>query len=139
MNVFIHLEKDCETCLVRLARRRNEHLRDFKRRRFCVACRKKHLSEVGKAQTAGRPWNLTSKTASILRRQQISLEEQQANQLRQQGWEVFSPTVVCDRIGVKNGKVFFIDFKKRGREKLRDGQQRIHDLLPEQYLVVVHD
>jgi len=73
------------------------------------------------------------------RLQQIALERAQAEILVQDGWEIFSPTVVCDRVGVKDGRIFFIDFKKRGREKLRSGQKRIRDLAPEMYKVVVHE
>ena len=69
---------------------------------------------------------------------QINLEESVAQKLRDDGWEVFSPTVVCDRVGVKNGKVYFLEFKPIGRENLRSGQQRIHDCIPEMYKIVTH-
>ena len=48
---------------------------------------------------------------------------------------VFSPTVVCDRIGVKNNIVCFLEFKKLG-QKLRPGQALIRDLVPEMYRVI---
>jgi DNA-directed RNA polymerase subunit RPC12/RpoP len=74
---------------------------------------------------------------SFLRHKQLDLEEGMANDLRDKGWEIFSPTVVCDRIGVKEGKVFFIEFKPASNIKLRSGQKRISDLVPEMYKVVV--
>jgi len=57
-----------------------------------------------------------------------------AKQLEAEGYEVFSPTVVCDRVAVKDGQVLFVEFKKAGQE-LRPGQQRIHDLVPNMYLI----
>jgi hypothetical protein len=73
------------------------------------------------------------------RLEQLDVEQAQARIMTKEGWEIFSPTVVCDRVGVKDGKVFFIDFKKQGREKLRPGQKRIQELLPEMYKIVVHE
>lgn len=69
------------------------------------------------------------------RMKQIKDEEDWANQLRKEGYEVYSPTVVCDRIAVKNGEVFFVEFKKRG-QGLREGQKRISDLVGKMYLVI---
>lgn len=60
-----------------------------------------------------------------------------ADDLRRKGFEVFSPTVVCDRIAVKDGQVWFVEFKKRGQE-LRPGQQRIRDLMATNYMVVYY-
>lgn len=77
-----------------------------------------------------------SAKASEQRRRQLAWEEGVASELRSDGWEVFSPTVVCDRIGVKDGKVWFLEFKPVGREKLRPGQKRIQGLMPENYQVV---
>lgn len=68
------------------------------------------------------------------RSNQLAHEEAMAAALRAEGFTVFSPTVVCDRIAVKDGRVFFVEFKRRGK-KLRPGQQRIADLVPAQYLV----
>ena len=66
---------------------------------------------------------------------QIAHEEAQAERLRASGYQVFSPTVVCDRIAVKDGKVIFVEFKKPGQE-LREGQATIQALIPGNYLVV---
>lgn len=66
---------------------------------------------------------------------QIAHEEAEAEKLRSQGYEVFSPTVVCDRIAIKDGKVYFVEFKKEG-QALRAGQQRVHDAMPDHYLIV---
>lgn len=68
------------------------------------------------------------------RKDQIAHEVAMAKKMEEEGYEVYSPTVVCDRVVVKDGKVYFVDFKKPG-QKLRPGQQRIHDLIPDQYLI----
>ncbi len=62
-------------------------------------------------------------------------EKAEADRLRLQGFEVFSPTVVCDRVAVREGKVYLVEFKKRG-QPLRRGQATVQALLPENYLVV---
>jgi hypothetical protein len=77
----------------------------------------------------------TKEQQRTLRLAQIAHEESEANELRKNGYEVFSPTVVCDRIAVKDGKVFFVEFKKEG-QRLREGQQTIRDLVPDNYLIV---
>ena len=66
---------------------------------------------------------------------QLRYEEGIANELRAMGWTIFSPTVVCDRVGVKDGKVYFMEFKRPG-QTLRPGQQVIHDLVPHMYEIV---
>jgi hypothetical protein len=80
----------------------------------------------------------TSEQASRLRKGQLDEEVQMAKQMEQEGYQMFSPTVVCDRVAVKDGKVFFVEFK-RPKQKLRVGQQTIHDLVPEQYLIRYSD
>lgn len=78
-----------------------------------------------------------SKTLSLRRMRQLKHEERLANELRKDGFEVFSPTVVCDRIAIRNGKVFFVEFKKPGQE-LRPGQQRVRDLEPDMSSCMSH-
>ena len=82
--------------------------------------------------------HFSSEAQSKRRKAQIAAEEAEADKMRAEGYEVFSPTVVCDRIAVKDGKVFFVDFKKPG-QKLRPGQQRIHDLVPTMYNIRYHE
>lgn len=72
------------------------------------------------------------------RLKQIELERSLADELEQDGYDVFSPTVVCDRIAVINGKLFFVEFKKRGQD-LRPGQALVQKLVPENYMIVYHD
>ncbi|MDG6949546.1 MAG: hypothetical protein JRM77_06860 [Nitrososphaerota archaeon] len=79
-----------------------------------------------------------SETQRRRRLQQIANEENVANELRRMGWTVFSPLVVCDRIGVKDNTVYFLEFKKPG-QKLRPRQALIHDLVPERYRVTFHE
>jgi hypothetical protein len=69
---------------------------------------------------------------------QLAYEEGIANELRSTGWAVFSPTVVCDRVAVVNGKVYFVEFKRLGQE-LRPAQQLIHDLVPNMYEIIFRD
>ena len=73
------------------------------------------------------------------RRKQIYGEEEVANKLREEGWEILYTSNCCDRIGIKDGKVFFLEFKPFGNESLRTGQQRLSEVAKEQFLVVVHD
>jgi len=84
----------------------------------------------------GKPF--TSEWGSRLRKAQLAAEVAMAKKLETEGFTVFSPTVVCDRIAVKDGKVFFVEFKRSG-QKLRPGQQTIHDLVPDQYMIVYEE
>jgi hypothetical protein len=103
-----HKEYHCKVCNLVL---------DTKRR-YCDDCRHGRFSEV--------------------RYEQLRVEESVAERLRIAGWEIFSPTVVCDRVGIKNGKVFFLEFKPEGKEILRSGQQRVFDCVPDMYRVITH-
>jgi hypothetical protein len=114
--------RSCRACGIEFACKGNAH--------FCgLVCRKEAW--------VSHFW--TSDAAKKMRRNQLDGEESVAASLRLEGWEVFSPTVVCDRIGIKDGKVFFLEFKPKGRESLRPGQKRIQECVPEMYEVVVHD
>lgn len=68
----------------------------------------------------------------------MAIEEDVARQLVEKGWTIYSPTVVCDRIGVRDGKVYFLEFKK-GHQELRPCQKAITELVPKMYLVIRHD
>lgn len=83
------------------------------------------------------PENLitTSEYASKRRKAQLVHEVSKAEELRSQEYEVYSPTSVCDRIAVKDGKVYFVEFKYEGQE-LRPAQERIQKLVPEMYKIV---
>ena len=107
-------------------------------------CRKevtkpKNRFKQGHNPTSSRGWSKfhTSEIQSRRRHNQLKTEENLANELRKQGWEVFSPTVVCDRIGIKHNKVFFIEFKKEGQE-LKEGQRKIKNLMENNYKIVYH-
>jgi hypothetical protein len=80
--------------------------------------------------------NLTHDSASQSKRRllQMQHEELQAQLLRDSGYEVFSPTVVCDRIAIKDGKVYFVEFKPKGQE-LRVNQEKVRSLVPDNYLI----
>jgi hypothetical protein len=104
------------------------------RRRFCTVC----LPIVRSEKAVNSQHFLKSKFEPgffrAVRLRQIEHEQSEAKKLEDEGYEVFSPTVVCDRVAVKDGKVFFVEFKKTG-QKLRPGQQRIFDLASEMYIV----
>lgn len=75
--------------------------------------------------------NLMNSNSDVQRRRrykQMEMEEDAANRLRKNGWKIFSPTVVCDGIGIRSNQVFFIEFKKPGR-KLRENQEKIKKLV----------
>lgn len=80
----------------------------------------------------------TSKQISERRKHQLFVEETLAENLRKEGYEVFSPTVVCDRIAIKDGKVYFIEFKPLGQD-LRDGQEKICRTTKDNYKIVYYD
>ncbi len=106
------------------------------KRRFCNSCLKEIRQLKGSEIFKRLGINADRKVCSERRMKQIRHEETEANKLRDEGFEVLSPTVVCDRIAIKAGRVFFVEFKSPG-QKLRPGQQRIHDLVPEMYVVRV--
>jgi hypothetical protein len=73
------------------------------------------------------------------RRAQMKQEEDVANNLRIQGWEVFYTSNCCDRIGIKDGRPYFLEFKLEGREELRTGQKRLSEVSGDQFKIIVHD
>ena len=76
-----------------------------------------------------------SEKQSKRRRSQIHDENVMAREMIAEGWEIFSPTVVCDRIGIKDRKVYFIEFKKNLKQKLRPGQLAVQSLSPENFII----
>lgn len=123
-------EKICQMCAKEFRSRRRD-------RKFCSrSCGAKSSAAALPVEELRRR-GFADRSLGILNRQkQLAWEENVAQELRVQGWEVFSPTVVCDRIGVLGGKVYFLEFKPKGKTKLRSGQQRIADLVLERYLVI---
>lgn len=79
-----------------------------------------------------------SKDLSRYRKYQLEVEESLSNDLRLEGYEIFSPTVVCDRIAIKDGQLYFIDFKPNG-QSLRYAQQLVSDTTKDSYKVVFYD
>lgn len=75
--------------------------------------------------------NLMNSISEVQRRRrykQMQMEENASNRLREDGWKIFSPTVVCDRIGIKNNQVFLIEFKKP-EQKLTENQEEVKKLV----------
>lgn len=54
--------------------------------------------------------------------------------MRREGYEVFEPYAVCDRVAVKDGKAYFVEFKYEG-QSLRPAQQKVRDAAKEGYIV----
>lgn len=79
-------------------------------------------------------WKTGDGVASALRLAQMAHEKAQADEMVAEGYEVFTPTVVCDRIAIKDGKIYFVEFKRPGQE-LRAGQRRIQGLVPDRYII----
>jgi len=70
-----------------------------------------------------------------LRRMRI--EKNMAKNLREEGWEIFSPTAVCDRIGIKDGNLFFLEFKKQNQQ-LTSSQLKVQNQVPFMYKVLYY-
>jgi hypothetical protein len=68
------------------------------------------------------------------RQKQLAHEQNEAAKLEKNGYKVYSPTVVCDRVAIKDGKVYFVEFKQSG-QSLRAGQKAIQELVPEMYII----
>ena len=79
--------------------------------------------------------HFSSEAQSRRRKNQIAVETAMAAQMETEGFKMYPPTVVCDRVAVKDGKVYFVEFKKHSGQRLRPGQQEVHDLTPEMYLI----
>jgi hypothetical protein len=79
--------------------------------------------------------HFSSEAQSKRRKDQIATETSMAVQMEAEGFKMYPPSVVCDRVAVKDGKVFFVEFKKHSGQRLRPGQQNVRDLAPEMYLI----
>lgn len=100
-----------------------------------ISAASRRRAAAGELKNAGIKTWWTPAQASALRKRQIAHEEEQANKLRADGYEVFNPTVVCDRIAIKDGRVYFVEFKMEGQE-LRSGQRRVQQTEPDRYIVI---
>lgn len=71
------------------------------------------------------------------RRKQLAWEQSVAQKMEQEGWEIISPTACCDRIGIKDGRVFFLEFKPEEDSSLRSFQKAVRKAAPHMYRIVV--
>jgi phage terminase large subunit-like protein len=76
----------------------------------------------------------TSENQSKRAIKRLRIEKDEAIKLEKDNWKIYYPTTVCDRIGIKNGKVYFIEFKKEGQE-LKPGQQEVKNLVKSKYKI----
>jgi len=90
-------------------------------------------------RTNGRNTEEYKERARVNRRKQMKVEEDVANKLRENGWEILYTSNCCDRIGIKDGKVYFLEFKRKGHEELAIGQKRLQEAAGEQFKIIVHD
>lgn len=65
----------------------------------------------------------------------VRYEHKLSDILRSEGFEVFDPREVCDRVAIKDGQVFFIEFKKLN-QVLRPAQEKVRVLVPDIYKVI---
>ena len=70
-----------------------------------------------------------------LRKRFIAYEEKMAKELERDGFEIFQPSWVCDRIGIKNGKVYFLEFKQPDQE-LTVKQMKVSIAAGKSYIIV---
>jgi DNA-directed RNA polymerase subunit RPC12/RpoP len=116
------LGKTCQFC--------NIKINTFNHSRFCkknpnyernIKLNKELMSKVSDNTGAGA-------------KSRVLLEKAATEALKEEGYEVFFPWVVCDRIAIKNGKVYFVEFKDEG-QVLKLEQQMVNDLVPDMYLL----
>jgi hypothetical protein len=70
----------------------------------------------------------------------IAIKEWEHNvslQMERNGWKIFRPASCCDRLGMKDGQLFFLEFKPQGRTHLREYQKLVRDAVPHMYRVIV--
>ncbi len=53
-----------------------------------------------------------------------------------EGWQLFQPRMVCDYFGIKDGKLWFVEFKKDENSTFNQLQQMAKDTFP--YKVVFY-
>lgn len=86
---------------------------------------------------AGRTYcNLSCQGKSNIRATK-AWEQEMAKRMEERGWTVFSPTACCDRIAIKDGRVFFLEFKPQTDTNLRPFQAAVRDAVPHMYKVVL--
>ena len=76
---------------------------------------KKHLSMMGKLSR--------------------KFENEMAEKIKGNYDYMFLPQSVCDRICIKNGKIFFIEIKK-GKDKLKEKQKEFKKLVGNKYIII---
>ena len=81
--------------------------------------------------------NQDGKVQSRRLKKRLTTEKSLSDALCLAGYDVMCPSVACDRIAVKDGKVYFVEFKKQG-QSLREGQKKIQALLPDNYLIIYY-
>lgn len=67
----------------------------------------------------------------------LDWEQAVAAKLSQDGWTVFRPNVCCDRMGIKDGRLYFLEFKPKGKTELRYFQKIVQKMSPHNFRVVI--
>jgi hypothetical protein len=92
--------------------------------------------QCGKDVKPGAKFCTISCAAKDKRLNQLMWEQQIADSLAESGWQIISPTACCDRIGIRDGRVYFLEFKKEGETTLRTFQAAVRDLVPGMYRII---
>jgi hypothetical protein len=96
---------------------------------ICQLCGKE-FNRVGKF--CNRSCHNKSNSISIREWEQAIAAHMEAD-----GWQIFRPMSCCDRLGVKDGQLFFLEFKPKENPQLRTYQKIVQKLVPHMYRVVV--
>ena len=79
--------------------------------------------------------NNFSKSQSARSKRRINLEKELVCEMEKEGYELLMPWATCDRIAIKDGKVYFVEFKPANDPTLRVGQQKVSDVAGDQYII----
>ena len=74
--------------------------------------------------------------AQMMGKQSRVRENAVAEAIKQQYDYLFRPEEICDRIGVKDGIIYFIEIKPKNRPLLLKNQELFRTLFPNVYRVV---
>lgn len=100
----------------------------------CNYCAKRR--EQAAAQCRGRSYDSDKQAANARRR--AAWENREAAKLVAAGFEVFYPHAVCDRVAIKDGVAYFVEFKQPG-QALRPAQEKTSAAAGDSYVVIYSD
>lgn len=104
---------------------------------ICQYCGKKIEQRGNRRPIRSRKYCGRECTGKANIRRLYAWENAIGDQLRNEGWTILLPSACCDRIGIKDGHVFFLEFKPEGRTALRSYQKTLREAAPDVYRVIV--